>query len=113
MIFRGKARPKWGPTRDWNRVGDRSDIFTRLTLCTQLDPTARRIVLMNRADGPDQVMDLGEQRVPNIDDDLEAALPLRERRAIADEDKGVAGCDPQSLSAGSRYRLDRNHAASN
>src|SRR5207237_9326425 len=43
-----------------------------------------RIVLMNRAHGPDQVMELAEQRAPTPDDDLDALLPMAERQAIAD-----------------------------
>jgi 2-polyprenyl-6-methoxyphenol hydroxylase-like FAD-dependent oxidoreductase len=68
------------------------------------DATAR-IVLMNRANGPDQVMDLAEQRAPNPDDDLEALLPMAERQEIADAYKRVAGFDPATMAAVSPYRL--------
>ena len=75
-------------------------------------PATERIVLMNRANGPDQVMELAEQRAPNLDDDLDARLPMAERQAIADEYKQVAGFDPRTLNARASYsvrtrRLDR------
>jgi 2-polyprenyl-6-methoxyphenol hydroxylase-like FAD-dependent oxidoreductase len=61
------------------------------------------IVLMNRAQGPDRVMDLAEQRAPNPGDDLDAALPVAERAAIAAEYKRVAGFDPQALNRKPSY----------
>lgn len=64
-----------------------------------------RIVLMNRAHGPDQVMELAEQRAPNVADDLDAVLPHEERKAIADQYKKVAGFDPASLNARRSYSL--------
>lgn len=60
-------------------------------------PATARIVLMNRANGPDQVMELAEQRAPNRQDDLDAAVPMAERQAIADGYKAVAGFDPATL----------------
>jgi 2-polyprenyl-6-methoxyphenol hydroxylase-like FAD-dependent oxidoreductase len=64
-----------------------------------------RIVLMNRAHGPDQVMELAEQRAPNRDDDLDALVPMAERQAIADRYKAVAGFDPATMAARSPYAL--------
>jgi hypothetical protein len=54
---------------------------------------------MNRREGPDSVMELAEQRAPNIDDDLDVLLPVEERQAIADGYKKVAGFDPKTLNA--------------
>jgi 2-polyprenyl-6-methoxyphenol hydroxylase-like FAD-dependent oxidoreductase len=62
-------------------------------------PATERIVLMNRANGPDQVMELAEQRAPRPGDDLDALLPMAERQAIADAYKHVAGFDPAALRA--------------
>jgi len=62
-----------------------------------------RIVLMNRAQGPDKVMDLAEERAPDLDDDLDARLPMSERAAIAAEYKRVAGFDPAALNAKASY----------
>jgi 2-polyprenyl-6-methoxyphenol hydroxylase-like FAD-dependent oxidoreductase len=70
-------------------------------------PATERIVLMNRAHGPDRVMELAEQRAPGIDDDLSARLPMAERRAIADEYKQVAGFDPAALRAKPQYTPKR------
>ncbi len=64
-----------------------------------------RIVLMNRAHGPDQVMELAEQRAPRPGDDLDALLPVAERQAIADGYKRIAGFDAAMMSAPSPYRL--------
>ena len=56
-----------------------------------------RIVLMNRAQGPDKVMDLAQERAPNPGDDLNARLPMAERAAIAAEYKKVARTNLRSL----------------
>lgn len=68
-------------------------------------PATARIVLMNRANGPDQVMELAEQRAPDPADDLDALLPVAERQAIADSYKAVAGFDPKALTGASPYHL--------
>lgn len=65
--------------------------------------TTAQIVLMNRANGPDQVMELAEQRAPERHDDLDAAVPFEERKAIADSYKQVAGFDPAKLNARQSY----------
>jgi len=66
-----------------------------------------RIVMMNRAHGPDLVMELAEQRAPEADDDLDALLPMAERQAIADRYKAAAGFDPATMSARSPYALGK------
>jgi 2-polyprenyl-6-methoxyphenol hydroxylase-like FAD-dependent oxidoreductase len=58
-----------------------------------------RIVLMNRAQGPDRVMDLAEDRAPSLATDLDVVLPMAERAVIAAEYKAVAGFDPATLNA--------------
>ena len=60
-------------------------------------PTTARIVEMNRANGPDQVLELAEQRAPNQQDDLDTLLPMSERSQIAADYKKVAGFDPTGL----------------
>ena len=67
-------------------------------------PATARIVEMNRANGPDQVIELANQRAPGRDDDLDTLLPMTERKAIADGYKRVAGFDPALLNA--RASLD-------
>jgi 5-methylphenazine-1-carboxylate 1-monooxygenase len=56
-----------------------------------------------RANGPDQVLELAEQRAPTPEHDLDALLPQAERQAIADAYKQVAGFDPAMLNARSSY----------
>jgi 2-polyprenyl-6-methoxyphenol hydroxylase-like FAD-dependent oxidoreductase len=68
-------------------------------------PATERIVLLNRANGPDQVMELAERRAPTAEHDLEALLPSHERQAIADAYKQVAGFDPATLNARSSYSV--------
>jgi len=68
-------------------------------------PATERIVLMNRAHGPDQVMELAEQRAPTSEVDLDAVLPHAERQSIADAYKQVAGFDPATLNARSSYTV--------
>jgi 2-polyprenyl-6-methoxyphenol hydroxylase-like FAD-dependent oxidoreductase len=62
-----------------------------------------RIVLMNRANGPDQVLELAEKRAPHPTDDLDLLVPLVERQAIADGYKAVAGFDAAMMTAPSPY----------
>src|SRR6185437_16241410 len=60
-------------------------------------PATARIVETNRANGPDQVLELARERAPKQDDDLASRLPLAERQAIADHYKKIAGFDPAGL----------------
>src|SRR5262249_29408655 len=66
-------------------------------------PATARIVQMNRANGPDQVIELANQRAPGRDDDLGALLPMAERKEIADGYKKIAGFDPAALNARPSY----------
>jgi 2-polyprenyl-6-methoxyphenol hydroxylase-like FAD-dependent oxidoreductase len=70
-----------------------------------------RIVLMNRQNGPDQVMELAERCAPNVGDDLDARLPMFERQEIADQYKRVAGFDPGGLSTKPSYSVSPPQAA--
>jgi hypothetical protein len=60
---------------------------------------------MNRAQGPDRVMDLAFERAPEPGDDLDARLPMAERAAIAADYKRVAGFDPAALNAKPGYAV--------
>ena len=71
-------------------------------------PATAKIVLTNRANGPDQVMELAEQRAPNRGDDLDAAVPMKERRAIADDYKKIAGFDPMQLNDRKSYSATKS-----
>jgi len=62
-------------------------------------PATARIVELNRANGPDQVIELANRRAPGRQDDLDALLPMEERKQIADGYKKVAGFDPAQLNA--------------
>jgi 2-polyprenyl-6-methoxyphenol hydroxylase-like FAD-dependent oxidoreductase len=55
-----------------------------------------RIVLMNRQQGPDRVLDLARERLAQ-GGALDDVLPLDERRAIAQHYKQAAGFDPNEL----------------
>lgn len=70
-------------------------------------PATEKIVLTNRANGPDHVMELAEQRAPNVADDLDALLPQAERQAIAENYKKIAGFDPSMMTAPSKYIVAR------
>ncbi|MDG2005471.1 MAG: FAD-dependent monooxygenase [Novosphingobium sp.] len=56
-----------------------------------------RIVLGNRAGGPDKVLELAIQRARDPATDLESVLPMTERETIAREYKQLAGFDPDVL----------------
>ena len=58
-----------------------------------------KVVLANRGDGPDKVLDLAAARAPEGFDDIEAVLPLAERQALADRYKALAGMDIAALNA--------------
>lgn len=66
-------------------------------------PATSRIVELNRANGPDQVIELANLRAPRPDDDLDGLLPMIERKEIADRYKKVAGFDPAALNARSSF----------
>jgi 2-polyprenyl-6-methoxyphenol hydroxylase-like FAD-dependent oxidoreductase len=70
-------------------------------------PTTAKIVHMNRANGPDEVMEIADRRAPNRDDDLDALLPMAERQAIADEYKKIAGFSPRMLAERRSYSAVR------
>ncbi|HEV2362908.1 MAG TPA: flavin-dependent oxidoreductase [Caulobacteraceae bacterium] len=74
-------------------------------------PATSRIVLMNRELGPDQVMELAEQRAPTPAHDLDALLPMAERAAIAAHYKRVAGVDPAALAARASYSVSPKEPA--
>jgi 2-polyprenyl-6-methoxyphenol hydroxylase-like FAD-dependent oxidoreductase len=61
-------------------------------------PTSR-IVLGNRAQGPDQVLELARQRAGDRSVDLDEAVPMAERAEIAAGYKRLAGFDPAVLNA--------------
>jgi len=68
----------------------------------RLEPTAR-IVLGNRAGGPDKVLELANERASAGGSDLDAVLPVAEREAIAGEYKKLAGFDPELLNRRASY----------
>lgn len=65
-------------------------------------PRTAGIVLRNRLNGPEQVMQLAEERAPQGFTDIDSVIPLAEREAIALRYKQLAGFDRQSLQAGGR-----------
>ena len=67
-------------------------------------PPTNKIVLANRGNGPDQVMQLAEERAPDGFDDLHAVIRLDELAAIAEQYKMVAGFDKDALNE--RVSLD-------
>jgi 2-polyprenyl-6-methoxyphenol hydroxylase-like FAD-dependent oxidoreductase len=72
----------------------------------RLDATSR-IVLGNRAQGPDRVLELARERAADPSIDLDEAVPLPEREAIAAEYKRLAGFAPASLNERESYSVPR------
>jgi 5-methylphenazine-1-carboxylate 1-monooxygenase len=60
-------------------------------------PRTAGIVLRNRMNGPEQVMQIAEQRAPQGFSDIETVIPYAEREEIALRYKQLAGFDRQSL----------------
>ena len=58
----------------------------------RLPPTAK-IVMANRANGPDHVLQLAEERAPDGFDDVHAVIPKAELDGIGAAYKAVAGFD--------------------
>ncbi|MFM1885690.1 MAG: 3-hydroxybenzoate 6-hydroxylase [Pseudomonadota bacterium] len=64
---------------------------------TERRETTSRIVLTNRAHGPDKCLEIAMQRAPTADVDLGAVFPVDERAKISQDYKVIAGFDPQWL----------------
>lgn len=62
-------------------------------------PKASAIVLANRQNGPEQVMQMAEERAPEGFDDINDVIEQSELEAIALRYKQLAGFDPKSLNA--------------
>ena len=57
------------------------------------------VVLTNRGDGPDKILDIVSERAPDGFEDIEDVMPLKERERFADNYKKVAGMDIKALNA--------------
>ncbi|MFC2967677.1 flavin-dependent oxidoreductase [Acidimangrovimonas pyrenivorans] len=57
------------------------------------------LVLTNRGDGPDKILDIVHDRAPEGFDDIETVMPLAERRAFAEGYKKIAGMEITALNA--------------
>ncbi|WP_428542529.1 flavin-dependent oxidoreductase [Profundibacter sp.] len=55
------------------------------------------VVLANRGDGPDKILDIVAERAPDGFDDIETVMPLSERQAFADRYKAVTGMTIEEL----------------
>jgi 2-polyprenyl-6-methoxyphenol hydroxylase-like FAD-dependent oxidoreductase len=66
---------------------------------TDRRPTTSKIVLANRANGPEQVMQMVEQRAPNGFARIEDVLSPQELKQTAASYKQVAGFDRDALNA--------------
>lgn len=71
----------------------------------RLEATAK-IVLGNRAKGPDKVLDVARERAPDPATDIDEAVPYEERAEIAASYKRLAGFDPATLNAKESYSVD-------
>jgi 5-methylphenazine-1-carboxylate 1-monooxygenase len=64
-----------------------------------------RIVLMNRQQGPDKVLDLAKQRLEQQAGSLDEVLPMAERANIAQSYKQTAGFSPQEINSRASYAV--------
>jgi len=60
---------------------------------------ANALVLANRAAGPERMLDVVAERAPWGFDDIEAVMPLGERRALIGDYKRLAGAEVDTLNA--------------
>jgi 5-methylphenazine-1-carboxylate 1-monooxygenase len=70
-------------------------------------PATAAIVAANRADGPDRVMDLAEERAPAGFSDREVVLPRAEIAGILEGYKRLAGMWPEALNARESWSVTR------
>jgi 2-polyprenyl-6-methoxyphenol hydroxylase-like FAD-dependent oxidoreductase len=66
------------------------------------EPTSR-IVLANRALGPDRVLEIARERAPSPQTDLESVFPTSEREAISRDYKSLAAFNPAQVKARKSY----------
>ena len=71
-----------------------------------------RIVLTNRAHGPDKVLEIAAARAADPATDLTAVFPVSERARIAQDYKLIAGFDPVLLKQRHSYTPDGNSTLS-
>ena len=57
------------------------------------------VVLANRGDGPDKILDIVEDRAPDGFENIEQVMPTAELQAFADKYKKIAGMDIAALNA--------------
>ncbi|MEM1374185.1 MAG: flavin-dependent oxidoreductase [Pseudomonadota bacterium] len=57
------------------------------------------LVLANRGDGPDRILDIVAERAPEGFEDIETVMPIHERQSFADGYKAVAGMEIAALNA--------------
>ncbi len=69
------------------------------------EPTSR-IVLANRALGPDRVLEIARERAGSAGSDLDSAFPMSEREAISLDYKSLAAFNPQQVRARRSYTPD-------
>ncbi|MFV0473561.1 MAG: flavin-dependent oxidoreductase [Pikeienuella sp.] len=65
----------------------------------EMRPRMARVIMANRGAGPDYVLEIVKQRSGGAFDDIEAVMPLEERRAFAAEYKKTAGFSVDALNA--------------
>ena len=66
---------------------------------SERNPATAKIVAANRANGPEQVMQLVETRAPDGFDDIDAVITAEEREEHARSYKQIAGFDVEGLNA--------------
>ena len=65
----------------------------------QRRPATAALVMANRGQGPDQVLQIAEERAPGGFDDIERVIPRRELEEIAARYKRLAGMDVETVNA--------------
>jgi len=69
---------------------------------TERLPKTTAIVLANRRNGPEQVMQMAEERAPGGFSNIEQVIPHDELQAVADHYKQIAGFDREAMNRKSR-----------
>jgi 5-methylphenazine-1-carboxylate 1-monooxygenase len=79
----------------------KADSVEEALRCYEADrrETTGRIVLMNRQQGPDRILDLAAERLGNGSGTLNELLPMEEREAVALSYKQTAGFDPATINS--------------
>lgn len=93
------------------RLATESDPLTALALYEEeRRPATAKLVLANRSNGPEKVMQMAEERAPDGFEHVHDVIDAEELARVANEYKRIAGFDREQLAARHSYSVRRDTA---